>query len=171
MKRMIAILMLLALPLLNGFCAEGRPSPERRIFAAVDDFRSYDGFEVMRLGSLGTLAAKTVIKMALKYADDEDTEAIMDLFRHIRKLAVIDYEDCDVKVREKFNARIGHILEGCDMLMELKDGSSDMGVYGLVDDDASVLSDFVMFCPGDCVMLCLFGSIPTEAVAKLAEDI
>ena len=170
MKRIIAILMLLPLPLFNGYCAEGRPSPERRIFAAVDDFRSYDGFEVMRLGTLGTVAAKTVIKLALKYADDEETEAVMDLFRHIRGVSVIEYEDCEAKVRDKFNARIGHILEGTDMLMELKDGSSNMGVYGMVSDDASVLRDFVLFCPDDCVMLCLFGSIPTDAVAKLAED-
>ena len=88
MKRMIAILILLALPVLNGFCEGGRPSPERRISAAVDDFRACDGFEVMRLGSLGTLAAKTVIKMALKYADDEDAKAIMDLFGSIPTEAV-----------------------------------------------------------------------------------
>jgi hypothetical protein len=54
------------------------------------------------------------------------------------------------------------------MLMEVKDGSDIMRMYGVVDDRGDKVKDFVLFSPEDCTLICLFGSISLDSVMAVA---
>jgi hypothetical protein len=57
-----------------------------------------------------------------------------------------------------------------EMLLEAKDGDDNMKIYGVVDEDGGKVSDFILHTPSDCAVICILGSISTEAIAKLALD-
>ena len=50
--------------------------------------------------------------------------------------------------------------------MEIKDGGDMCRIYGVVDDAADKLSNFVLYDPSDCTLICLFGTIPMSAVVS-----
>ena len=62
------------------------------------------------------------------------------------------------------------MLEGSQMLMEAKDGDDKMRIYGIVDEDGEKVSDFILHTPSECAVICILGSISTEAIAKIALD-
>ena len=54
------------------------------------------------------------------------------------------------------------------MLMEVKDGSDIMRMYGVVDDRGDRVRNFVLFSPEDCTLICLFGTISLDSVLNMA---
>ena len=91
------------------------------------------------------------------------------MLNDIRRVAVVDYEDCGESVKNEFNSKLDRILAGAEILMEVKDSEDLVRIYGVVNEDASRVKDFVVHVPNDCALICMFGSIPMDAVAKIIE--
>ena len=54
--------------------------------------------------------------------------------------------------------------------MEARDGGDSVRIFGVTDGDGSVLRDVVVHAPGSSTLICLFGSLPMETLAKLTGD-
>ncbi len=171
MTKKIIIITILAFfisPMLNA--STGSKAVQKdKLVDAISDFNGYEGFDMVSVGSLGTSLIKSLAKMAAIAENDEDVLAAVKMIQGIKKVTIIDYEDCEKSVRDKFNGRLGRILTGDNLLMELKDGSELMKIYGVVDGDKAVVKDFVISVPSDYALICLFGSISLDLVAELAD--
>ena len=168
MKRIVATILLL-LTFTVVFAQTGKSGvPRERITSLINEFRGYDGFEVVRMNSLGTSAIKALVRMSALSDGDKDSRALLDVLKGIKKIAVVDYEDCERNVKDRFSRKIGRALSSADLLMEVKDGTEVLKMYGVVSDDSAVVKDFVMFSQEDCALICLFGSISLDAVMKMS---
>ena len=81
---------------------------------------------------------------------------------------MVDYSSCDLQVRQGFSQKMSRLLGGADMLMEVKDGSEVMRMYGVVDDKGGKVKNFVLFSPEDCTLICLFGTISLDSIMNMA---
>lgn len=142
--------------------------PCDKLLALINEFNSQDNFEVVKVGSLGTSTIKSIVKLSAKETCDKETREILKILNGIRKIAIVDYEDCTADVRSRFTGRLDKILASSDLLIETKDGDDIMKIYGVVNNDASIVRDFVMYVPSDCALICLFGSIPMDAISVIA---
>lgn len=149
-------------------CTEMMAVTKNRLMALVQDVKSYDGVELVKVGSLGTAAIKALVKLGA-VIDDEDARNALDIIKGINKVVILDYEDCDDAVKAKIASRAASALEGSDLLMEVKDGEDHMQMYGVVEGDGSEVSDFVMYDSEGCALICLFGRINVDTVMKLAK--
>jgi hypothetical protein len=52
--------------------------------------------------------------------------------------------------------------------METRDGNEVMQIYGVVDEENGTVKDFIMHNPSGATLICIFGSIPVEKIARLA---
>lgn len=165
MKKTIAILCFLALPLL---AMAGKNVSKTQLTAVISEFRQYDGVELVRLGSLATSALKTVIRLSAK--EDPDSAEALRLLKGIRRLTVFEYEDCQPDIKERISRRLNRTLNGSDLLMEAKDGGDSMRMYGVVDESGDTVRDFVLYSPGSCALICIFGKVSMKALSKMMED-
>lgn len=165
MKKTITILCFLALSL---SAMAGKNISKTQLAALVSDYRRCDGVELVQLGSLATSALKTVIRASAK--DDPDAAEALQLLDGIRQLTVFEYEDCSSAVKEKISRRIDRILSESDLLIETKDGSDTMRMYGVVDENGDTVRDFVLHTPGSCALICIFGKVSMKAVSKMMEN-
>lgn len=108
-----------------------------------------------------------VARLAMKFAEDEDVKAAAGLVDHLKKLYVVDYEDCSEALKDKFNAKIGKALRGSELLMEAKDDDERMSIYGTPSADGSTVSDIVLFAPQSGALICFFGSMDSDKVGEL----
>lgn len=164
MKRMIIIIALSLVPLLGW--AGDRGVQCSKLSSVISEFRACDGFEVVRVGRIGTSAMKAITRIALRDGDQE-AKAFLDLAKDINKIAIVDYEDCCDSDRDAFNRKIGRLLKDDCLIMEAKDGGDVVKIYGVSDDRNAQISDFVLFAPSDCALVCIFGRIPIEAISGL----
>ena len=167
MKR-ILFLILLLLPLAAAGQTAGKPVPRARITGIISEFRGCDGVEVVKLGRVGTAAVKGLMRAAAK--GDPETRQALSLMRGIKRLTVLEYDDCAPEVRERLDRRLTAALDGCELLMEAKDGQSAMRMFGIVDEASDAVRDFVIHAPADHALICIFGSIPMDAVGKILQD-
>lgn len=140
-----------------------------RIVSLVEKYRGYEGFEVVNLGTLPTSLIKGIAKMVVRAQGDEGLEEMLELVKGVKKMVVVDFEDCESAVCEEFRFKVEKILDGVDILMEVRDGSDLTRMYGLVSEDGGSVRDFVLYMPGDCALICFFGSIPIEAISRIVE--
>ena len=153
----LLITLLLLLPAAGRGAETAKRTPQGRIVSLVSEYRSCDGFEVIRFGGL----ALTALRQAVRLSDDidrEDTRMALALMKGIRKVVVVDYEDAKDATRRRFTRR------------EARDGSDSVRIFGVTDGDGSVLRDLVVHAPGSSTLVCLFGSLPVETLAKLTGD-
>lgn len=143
---------------------------KERISSIISEYRGSEGFEIVSVGSLGTSIMKKIAVFAAATSDDEEAKALVKTIKGIKKIAVIDYEDCKDSVKEGINRKMNKALSGSELLMEIKDNEDNMKMYGVTDENGSTVRDFVMFSPGDCTIICLFGSIPFDEVMRLAAE-
>lgn len=170
MKKIIVAIMLLAV-CVTAFPQTGNGGvPKEKIASLINEFRTYDGFDVVRMNALGTSAIKALIRMTASADSDPEVRAALDMIKGIKKIAVVDYEDCAQDVKQRFSRKLNRALSSSELLMEAKDGSEVMRMYGVVSDDSAVVRDFVMFSPDDCALVCLFGSISLDAIMKIANQ-
>ena len=171
MKKFITLVLLLAV-CATGFAGAGtgKGVPKEQLLSLVREYRHKDGVDVVSIGALGTSLARSVAKIAVRI--DGDTEAVnaLKLANGINRVCVVDYEDCAPEVRDSFKSKLEKALSQSELLMEVKDSEDHVRMFGVVNDDASRIKDFVIFVPNDCALVCLFGSIPMEAVGKIVED-
>lgn len=165
MKQLL-LLLILVLPALSAAATDaGDNIPKAQLNAVLSEFRQYDGVEVVRLGSLATSALRGVVRLASR--SDPDAREALALMRGIKRLNVLEYEDCTPEVRERINQKLARILSDSELLMEAKDDSSRMRMFGVVDEKTGAVRDFVIHDPGSCALICIFGSIPMESLGKV----
>ena len=165
MKKYLLILLLL-LPLTASAARPQKKVSQREVASIVSEFRHCDGVEVMRLGWLGT----ALVKGVAVHIDDEDGDMreIRQALRGIKGVAIMSYEDASEEVRSKIERRLNRAMKGRELLMEAKDNGEYVQIFGVMDDARGTVRDFVMHVPSSSALICLFGSIPMEAVSKLA---
>ena len=169
MRNLIIIIVLaLSLPLAGNANAQGKTVPGSQISLLISEYKAYDGFEAVKVGRLATGVVKSLISSGAMESSDPEVKELKRLIKGIKKLAVVDYSDCDLEVRQGFTQKMGRLLSGADMLMEVKDGSDIMRMYGVVDDKGGKVKNFVLFSPEDCTLICLFGTISLDSVMNLA---
>ena len=136
--------------------------------AVTDLIREYnltEGFETVSVGGLGL----GLIKMIAKPSMDEEERAALEIMDGLRRIVVLDYEDADPSKRESFTRRMTDILDRAEKIMEVKDEGDILNIYGTCADDGDSIDDLMIFSPGDCSLICLFGSISSQKVADLIE--
>lgn len=167
MKKLFLILGLMV-PMLASAATFGNRANDKRIGNFIADCRSYEGAEVVHLGSFATSIGKGVLKIAS--IDDPEANEVLELIKDVRSLYVFNYEDCSKSVKEKVNGRLQKMLAGSQMLLEAKDGEDKVVIYGIVDEEGGKVSDFILHTPSECAVICILGSISADALAKLALD-
>ena len=167
MKKLFLILGLMV-PMLASATTFGNRANDKRIGNFIADCRSYEGAEVVHLGSFATSIGKGVLKIAS--IDDPEANEVLELIKDVRSLYVFNYEDCSKSVKEKVNGRLQKMLAGSQMLLEAKDGEDKVVIYGIVDEEGGKVSDFILHTPSECAVICILGSISADALAKLALD-
>ena len=139
-----------------------------RITSFMSECRHYDGVEVVRLGRITTGALRGVIRLAA--VGDPDARNALRLMKGVNGVAVFDFEDCSEYDKSRITRRLDRILSGSEVLMEASDGGDKMRIYGVVDETADKVRDFVLYTPSDCALICIFGSISLDAVARIASN-
>ena len=167
MKRLILIISILLS--LQAFTAPaGNAVSRSRITAALSEIRNCPGAELVRLGRLPTAALKGVLRLAA--ADDPDAREELRLMKGIHGITVLDYEDCSAADKSRISGRLDRALSGSEVLMEASDGGERMRIYALVDESTDTVRDFVLYTPSDCALICIFGSISIDTMAKIVAD-
>lgn len=167
------ILIVMTLALVSVTCFAGKSSDALRrdkLMELIRDYSGEDGFDIVQIGSLGTAAVKNILRMASSVDDDPDLKDAMNVIRGIRKIAVVDYEDCQEETRRGFDRRLHKLLTDCDMLLETKESEEVMRMYGVIDEESEEVKDFILYSPSDSKLICLFGTISLDAVSKILEE-
>ena len=171
--RKLLILLFLFLVLLPLTASAGRRPASRtasgaRLNTIISSCRHYDGADVVRLGWLGTAAARTV--MQLSSISDEDARQVLEMIRGVKSFTYLGYEDCAPEVCDWIDHEVHRVLEGFEMLMEFKDGESTMRMFGVVDDRRDRVVDFVLHNPADHMLVYVSGFIPMDALGRMLAD-
>lgn len=166
MKRIILILTVLFLST-GGIAGNVRKTG---LTALIYEYKGYDGVELVKLGPIETSLLKSAIRASAKRDDGPDSEQILKIIRGVRRLIVFDYDDCEQVVKDKINKKLNRIFKDSELLMEAKDGDDTMQMFGVTDEKCGTVSDFILYNPGECSLICIFGKISMDAVAKLVEN-
>lgn len=164
MKRILFIVSILGM-LLTG-TASGAGISKAKITAFLYECQQYEGVELVQMGRMATLALRGAIKLGS--IDDPDAREAVKLISGIKRISVLEYEDCEPEIREKITRKLDRMLKESDLLMETRDGNDRMQIYGVVDEKSGTVRDFVLHTPADYSLVCIFGSIPIEKMAKIA---
>lgn len=172
MKRLLLIIRLIISILLatqSAWAANpGKTVPKARITSILTDYRNCEGAEFVHFGRIATGALKIAVRLAA--TDDPDAREALRLMRGIHGITVFDFSDCSAVDKNRINRRLERALNCSEMLMETSDDGSKMTIYGVVDDEAGTVRDFVLYTPSDNALICIFGSISMDAIAKIASD-
>ncbi len=168
MKRIIAILLLVTV---QSAVLAGKTPSRTQLSSFISEYRGCDGVELVQLGSMATSALKAAVRLAAKEeGDDPDVRQMLSLMKGVRRLTVFEFEDAEPALKDKMNLRLSRILGHSELLLEAKDGGDAFSLYGVVDDKAGTVGDFVMHSPGSCTLICIFGKVSVDALSKLMKD-
>lgn len=162
MKRFLLFLIVAAVVPFNTVSCAPKVESGNRILHIISEYRNKDGFEVVRIGAMGTSLAKAAVNIAVSSEDDPEMKALMNMVRDVKKMAIVDYEDCSQSVRDEFNAKVSKALDGAELLMEVHDEDDSFRIFGIPSKDGSALQDLIMFSPDDGNLICITGSVKTE---------
>lgn len=165
MKARIRAIVLTALAMLiaAGQVAEGR-NKTAQLKALVADFSGQEGFETVNLGWPFMQALKLAAKAGTD--DPEDREALK-AFKGIKRLTIVDYEDCSAAVKERFTRKLHRILADQEVILEAKDDGETVRIYGLTSDSGDSFKDLVIDT-GDA-LICVTGTVRLDQVGALTE--
>lgn len=163
-----ALSLLLALPLvLASASARDKGVPMSQLSAAITELSVADGVDVVQVGRLGTSLLKTLIThQAAEDMDSDEYRALTGLIAGIKKITIVDYDGCSDSEKHRFNRKLQKLLLD-NVIMEVKDSGKNFKLCGAVDEKTDKISDFVMFAPDDCALICLFGTISTSSITAL----
>ena len=164
MKRITILICTLLLP----FAMMAAGVKTSRVNAVISEIKGYEGVELVRLGPLSTFALKAVARIST--AGDYDAKQALAMLNGVKRLTILDYADCSEKIRSEISGRLDKALKGADLLIETKDGNDVMKMYGVVDEKKGIISDFVVYTPGDCALICIFGKVTMSSVEKMLEQ-
>ncbi len=176
MKKKFLLILIIALTATATFCQakdSGKKVPRKAINSLVNEFRHYDEFECLNLGKFMTSVIRKVGALSL-YDDDmdaqerEEAKVALSALKSVKGMTIVDYEDCEMEVRQRFNQKMTHLLEGVELLMSAKDEDESVYLYGYVTGDGAKVRDLVIFSPEDGSMICIYGTIDMEKIGALA---
>ena len=167
MKRFLLIIGIL-LPMMAGATGIRDYISRQQIKLLISECRHYEGTEVVQLGRLGTGALKGAIRIAAM--SDPEAREILKLAKGIKGISVFDFSGCCEEDKNDIISRLEGILGKAEVLMEAKEGSDRVSLFGVVDDNSQMLNDLVMYAPNDCALICLFGSIPAEKAVHIIDN-
>lgn len=166
MKKIILLAALL-LPMFAQTLAGGNV-PKSKITSFIYDCQRYEGVEVVQLGGLATMALRASLRVAA--SDDPEVREMMRLITGVKRISVLNYEQCAPDIQDKISRKLNRMLDGSDLLIETRDGNELMQIYGVVDDQNGTVRDFVMHTPSEASLICIFGSIPIDKLARVIAD-
>lgn len=151
MKKLILTLSVLFVSILVW---AGKPA---RIQTLINEYRHQDGFETISVGPLGMSFLNAVIRHSGDM-DREDLE-ILHSFDRIKRLTIVDFEDAETSVRERFTRKVERLLSGMELILEAKDDGDRFSIYGI--EDGGTVRDCILYNPGG-MLLCIRGSVNLE---------
>ena len=140
-------------------------NPGGKIRTLVSSFKGTEGFDVVDLGGPALLLLKAAARAE---ADDPEDRAALDLFRSLKRLTVVDFSEAAPEKREKFLRKAQRILEGEEILMEVKDAGEKLRIYGTSSKDGSQYQDIILLA-GDA-LISVKGSIRADQVGELMKQ-
>lgn len=139
--------------------------PVNKVQALVKEYRQYDGFDNVTMGPLALSLLKTI---ALSDADlDREDREVLRSFSKIRRLTVLDFEDADAVVKERFVKKVQKALKGMELILEAKDDGDQLSIYGI--DDGSQISDCILWNPNS-TLICVKGSVTLDKLMAAVND-
>lgn len=141
-----------------------------RVVNLVQAYRGCPGFEVVNVGPLGLSLMKALARVSGETEEDEDLALVLQAADGLRGVAIVDYSEASDRDKRKFSEKAAKLFMESEKLVEIKDEGERVLMYGTSDESGKVISDFVLFAPDECALICLFGDIPVETVMKLAEQ-
>ncbi|MBP5625922.1 MAG: DUF4252 domain-containing protein [Bacteroidales bacterium] len=169
MRKLLILLFLILLSLTaSAGRSASRSASGARLNAIISNCRHYDGADVVRLGWLGTAAARSVVKLA-SISDPEACQAL-EMIRGVKNFTYLGYEGCAPEICDWIDHEVHRALEGFEMLMEFKDGESTMRMFGVVDERQGRVVDFVLHNSADRMLVYVSGFIPMDAIGRLMAD-
>lgn len=170
MKRIILILAIMTLPLLADAANQKKTSQNAsQLVSVINQYTLNEGFHVVRLGSLATGMVKSVIRKAADKSDP-DERAMLDLISGIKRVAIVEYEDCSTDIKNRFSSKVERLLSDENLLMSAKDSGETVKIYGFVSEDGGKMTDFILHAPSSGALICLFGSISIDTLSALTMD-
>lgn len=154
------------LPSVLSAKSDKRGVPQEQLVDLISEYKGEDGFDLINLGYLATTAVRKLVSLNA----DEDSKEIARIVGRIRRLVVADFEDCSDKVRRELKSGVDELLSSADLLMEIRDDEDVMQMYGVLDEKSENIRNFVLYAPEDCALICLFGSIPLDAISDLMSE-
>lgn len=168
MKKYLVILFVI-LPFLTSAKTTRQPAQKETVMDVINAYCAEEGIDVVRIGKLGTFAIKKIIRLSADASEEQEIKDALKIIHGINSLLVVDYSDCREPVRNSISGRISKVLGSTDLLMEVKDGTDVMKMYGIVNGNSSEVRDFILFSPEDCSIICLFGSISMDAISMISD--
>lgn len=170
MRKMVVV-MLLILASAAVFAKSGENAVrQEKLLELISEYSEKKNFNVIRISSFGASAIKGVLRAASAFDGDKDLKDTLEVIKGIRGGVIVKYGDCSEAVRRGFDRRLGELLENCDVLFEAKDGKDMIRMYGVIDENAEDVKDFILYIPSDAALVCLFGTIKLDAVAKIVAE-
>ena len=139
-----------------------------RINNIISEIKGYEGVELVRLGPLSTSALKAVARISA--AGDQNAIQALAMLNGVRRFAILEYKGCSENTRSEITDKLDKALKGANLLLEAKDSDDVMRMYGVVDEIKGSISDFVLYAPGDCALICIFGKVPMSSIEKMLEQ-
>lgn len=171
-KIMLILTLALGLMSVQEAAARRRMVPRAELKALVRDYRAYDEFEGICLGSMATSFVRGAGKMAARMEGGEDRDemlALLSAVNGVKGIVVADYESCNERVKKEFTRKVAKLLNGVELLMDVNDEGERVQFYGYVTEDGDTLEDLVISAPGDGALVCLFGRIKLSSIMEVME--
>ena len=131
-----------------------------------EEYKAKEGFDVVTFGPL----AMSLMNIAAKMEMDEEERDALNVFKGIKRMIVVEYENCSRKDRTSFETRVKEVLGEMELLMSMKEDGETVEIYGGYNEKTGLLSNMVMFMPVEGGLLSFTGSIDMENVAALANE-
>ena len=140
-------------------------NPGGKLRSLVSSFKGTEGFDVVDLGGPALLLLKAAARAEV---DDPEDRAAMDLFNGLKRLTVVDFSEAAPEKREKFLRKALRILEGEEILMDVKDAGEKLSIYGTSSRDGSRYQDIILLA--DDALISIKGSIRADQVGELMKQ-
>lgn len=167
MKRFIILLAILV-PIASQAASATDRLTKARITACISDFSSCEGVEVVRLGRFATGAVKGAARVAA--LGDPDVKEALKLMQGIKSISIFDYDSCTEVDKLAITARLDGILADGEVLLEAKDGSDKVKIFGVIDEKGGTIHDIILYAPNDCALICIFGNIKNEKLVHIVDN-
>ena len=131
----------------------------------ASQYGNKEGFEVTSIGS--PLLGLMKVLVSFDGNLDKEDRAALDVFKGIKNLTVVEYEDASEADKTAFRSNLERILGKMDLILEAKDDGEAVKIFGR--DDGEKLRDIVIYCPDDDTIIGVKGSIAMENIGKLMD--